>query len=102
VQSQHPVQCNVPDAGLWKFLQRYAQGNPRWQTVGGLAHLRQLSYFRRRVVRLKARFRLRPGLSLASRRALLPPRISFIIRSATTPFASTANIIKELIIRRPL
>jgi hypothetical protein len=35
----------------------------------------------------------------ASRRARLPPRISFIIRSATTPFASTANIIKELNIR---
>jgi hypothetical protein len=35
-------------------------------------------------------------ISLASRRARLPPRISFIIRSATTPFASTANIIKEL------
>lgn len=38
----------------------------------------------------------------ASRRARLPPRISFIIRSATTPFASSANIIKELNIRRPL
>lgn len=99
------------------------------------------SYFRRRRVRLSARFRLRPELSLlsrfaffatccryrwtisppeapamrlvlasnaafifsltissASRRARLPPRISFIIRSATTPFASTANIIKELTI----
>jgi hypothetical protein len=31
----------------------------------------------------------------------LPPRISFIIRSATTPFASSANIIKGLNIRRP-
>jgi len=41
-------------------------------------------------------------ISLASRRALLPPRISFIIRSATTPFASTASIIKDLNIRRPL
>jgi hypothetical protein len=38
-------------------------------------------------------------ISLASRRALLPPSISFIIRSATTPFASNANIIKELNIR---
>jgi hypothetical protein len=100
-----------------------------------------LSYFRRRRVRLSARFRLRPELSLpsrfafaatcrryrwtislpeapairlavaskaacifsltissASRRALLPPRISFIIRSAITPFASTANNIKELTI----
>ena len=38
----------------------------------------------------------------ASRRALLPPRIRFNIRSATTPFASTANIIKELNIRGPL
>jgi hypothetical protein len=118
-------------------------GNQRRRPVGGLAHL---SYFRRRRVRLSARFRLRPKLSLpsrfaftatcrryrwtisspeapairlavaskaarifsltinsASRRALLPPRISFIIRSATTPFASTANIIKELtILRRPL
>jgi hypothetical protein len=37
-------------------------------------------------------------ISLASRRALLPPRISFIIRSAITPFASTANNIKELTI----
>src|ERR1700730_12601243 len=41
-------------------------------------------------------------ISSASRRALLHPRISSIISSATTPFASTANIIKELIIRRPL
>jgi hypothetical protein len=41
-------------------------------------------------------------MSLASRRALLPPRISFIIRSAATPFASTANIVKELNIRGPL
>lgn len=41
-------------------------------------------------------------ISSASRRAFLPPSISFIIRSATTPFASTANIIKELNIRRPL
>jgi hypothetical protein len=38
----------------------------------------------------------------ASRRARLPPRISFIIRSAMTPFASTANIIKELNMRHPL
>ena len=38
-------------------------------------------------------------IRLASRRALLPPRISFIIRSATTPFASAANNIKELNIR---
>jgi hypothetical protein len=29
----------------------------------------------------------------------LPPRISFIIRSATTPFASAASIIKEVSIR---
>jgi hypothetical protein len=35
-------------------------------------------------------------ISLASRRALLPPLISFIIRSAITRFASTANNIKEL------
>ena len=35
-------------------------------------------------------------INLASRRALLPPRISFIIRNAMTPFASSANIIKEL------
>jgi hypothetical protein len=41
-------------------------------------------------------------ISLASRRAFLLLRISFIIRSATTPFASTASIIKELNIRRPL
>jgi hypothetical protein len=40
-------------------------------------------------------------MSSASRRALLPPRISFIIRSAITPFASTANNIKEATIRRP-
>jgi hypothetical protein len=37
---------------------------------------------------------------LASRRAFLPPRICFIIRSATTRFASTASITKELNIRR--
>jgi hypothetical protein len=36
----------------------------------------------------------------ASDRALLPPRISFIIRNATTPFASAASIIKEVNIRR--
>jgi hypothetical protein len=35
----------------------------------------------------------------ASDRAPLPPRISFIIRSATTLFASAASIIKELNIR---
>jgi hypothetical protein len=40
-------------------------------------------------------------ISLASRRAFLPPRISFIIRKAITPFASSANIIKELIISPP-
>jgi hypothetical protein len=34
-------------------------------------------------------------ISSASRRALLPPRISFIVRSAITPFDSTANFIKE-------
>jgi hypothetical protein len=34
-------------------------------------------------------------ISSASRWALLPPSISFIIRSTTTRFASTANIIKE-------
>jgi hypothetical protein len=39
-------------------------------------------------------------MSSASRRARLPPRISFIIRSAITWFASTAKNIKELIIRR--
>jgi hypothetical protein len=39
-------------------------------------------------------------MSSASRRARLPPRISFIIRSAITWFASTANNIKELTIRR--
>jgi len=35
----------------------------------------------------------------ASDRAPLPPRISFIIRSATTLFASAASIIKEVSIR---
>jgi hypothetical protein len=40
-------------------------------------------------------------ISLASRRAYLPPRISFIVRKAITRFASTANIIK-LNIRGPL
>jgi hypothetical protein len=35
-------------------------------------------------------------IRLASRRAALPPRISFISRSAMTLFASTANIIKGL------
>jgi hypothetical protein len=35
-------------------------------------------------------------ISLASRRAALPPRISFTSRSAITLFASTANIIKGL------
>ena len=35
----------------------------------------------------------------ASDRTQLPPRISFIIRSATTPFASAASIIKEVNIR---
>ena len=56
----------------------------------------------RRAVASKAASIFSLTISLASRRALLPPRISFIIRSATTPFASTANIIKELNIRRPL
>jgi hypothetical protein len=40
-------------------------------------------------------------ISLVSRRAFLPPRISFIIRKAITPFASSARIIKELIISPP-
>jgi hypothetical protein len=39
-------------------------------------------------------------ISSASRRALLPPSISFVIRSAITPFASTANFIKEVNSRR--
>jgi len=39
-------------------------------------------------------------ISSASHRAILPPRISFIIRSAITPFASAASIIKEVNIRR--
>jgi hypothetical protein len=34
-------------------------------------------------------------ISSASSRALLPPRISFIVRSAITAFASTANFIRE-------
>jgi hypothetical protein len=56
----------------------------------------------RRAVASKAASIFSLTISLASRRARLPPRISFIIRSATTPFASTANIIKEWNIRRPL
>jgi hypothetical protein len=40
-------------------------------------------------------------INSASRRALLPPRISFIIRSAITPFASSANNINELTISCP-
>ena len=39
-------------------------------------------------------------INVASRRAYLPPRISFIIRNAITRFASIANIIK-LNISRP-
>ena len=35
-------------------------------------------------------------ITSASRRALLPPCISFIIRRATTPFASAASIITEV------
>jgi hypothetical protein len=35
-------------------------------------------------------------IRLASRRALLPPRISFIIRSTITPFASATKNIKGL------
>ena len=38
-------------------------------------------------------------IKFASRRAPLPPRISFIIRSAITAFASAANNIKGLNIR---
>jgi hypothetical protein len=40
-------------------------------------------------------------ISSASRRACLPPRISFIIRSPTTWFASTASFIRELNTRGP-
>lgn len=40
-------------------------------------------------------------INSASRRALLPPRISFIIRNAMTPFASNASNIKELTIFCP-
>ena len=39
-------------------------------------------------------------ISLASRRAPLPPDNSFIIRNATTPLASSASIINELNIQR--
>jgi hypothetical protein len=39
-------------------------------------------------------------ISSASRRAPLPPRISFIMRSATTPFASAASRNKDVNIRR--
>jgi hypothetical protein len=134
------IACSLMPCRTAGTLKRYAWGNQRRLTVGGLAHLKA-----RRRVRLSARFRLWLELSLpsrfaftatcrryrwtisspeapairlavaskaarifsltissASRRALLPPRISFIIRSATTPFASTASIIKELTIRRPL
>jgi hypothetical protein len=35
-------------------------------------------------------------IKLASRRALLPPSISFIIRSVITPLASAASKIKGL------
>ena len=41
----------------------------------------------------------RPFVQLRDR-AHLPPRISFIIRNATTPFASAASITKEVSIRR--
>jgi hypothetical protein len=52
------------------------------------------------VVASKAAFIFSLTIKFASRRALLPPRISFIIRSAITAFASAANNIKGLNIRR--
>jgi hypothetical protein len=39
-------------------------------------------------------------ISSASRRALLPPSINLSIRSAITPFASSANIINGVNCRR--
>jgi hypothetical protein len=51
------------------------------------------------VVASKAAFIFSLTIKFASRRALLPPRISFIIRSAITAFASAANNIKGLNIR---
>ena len=50
----------------------------------------------RRPVASKAASIFSLTISLASRRALLPPRISFIILSANTPFASTASTIKGI------
>jgi len=50
----------------------------------------------RLVVASKAAFTFSLTIKFASRRALLPPRISFIIRSAITAFASAANNIKRL------
>jgi hypothetical protein len=47
----------------------------------------------------KAAFIFSLTIRFASRRAPLPPRISFIIRSAITAFASAANNIKGLNIR---
>jgi hypothetical protein len=51
------------------------------------------------VVASKAAFIFSLTIKFASRWALLPPRISFIIRSAITAFASAANNIKGLNIR---
>jgi hypothetical protein len=48
------------------------------------------------VVASKAAFIFSLTIKFASRRALLPPRISFIIRSAITAFASAASNIKGL------
>jgi len=53
----------------------------------------------RLAVASKAAFIFSLTIKFASRRALLPPRISFIIRSAITAFASAANNIKGLNIR---
>jgi hypothetical protein len=50
----------------------------------------------RPAVASKAAFIFSLTIKFASRRALLPPRISFIIRSAITAFASAANNIKGL------
>jgi hypothetical protein len=67
-----------------------------------------MDYFFARSAGKQTRSSVESGLDLsltinsASRRALLPPRISFIILSAITPFASNANNIKELIIYCPL
>jgi hypothetical protein len=86
-------------AGITNRIYDFAVATCGWITAHREANGRGYSGGPRLAVASRALSIFSRTISSASRRAHLPPRISFIIRSAITPFASAANIIKEVNIR---